>query len=525
MYSAEQTESNTSNVAATGITADALQYYNFGLLTDDGYITINPTKQLYYKRGLLSGMFRATYAFDDKYMLSATIRSDGASVLADGHQWHTYPAVSVGWNMKKEAFLANVGWLDNLKPRIGYGQTSNQSINPYETMGGLATNYYNFGEKNVSGYYVSTLPNTNLGWEYSTTWNFAVEFGVLSNRLTGTIEYYTQNTQDVLISQQLPTTSGTKGTYMVNMGETANSGFELSLNGSVLKNYNGWDWDIGFNLYANSNEILSLASGSTYDKGNGWFVGQPINVIYDYKKIGIWQTGEDPTPYEGSTGKVGMIKVEYTGGYNADGTPTRVIGQGTTLEDDDRQFLGSADPDFAGGFNTRVGYKGFELSLVGTFKSGGLLISSLHSQTSYKNLNNGRYGQISIDYWTPTNPTNAYPMPAGPESTNNPKYASTLAYFDASYCKISTITLAYNFKPEWLKKINVDRLRLYVMAQNPLIFASPYYTETGLDPQPNSGGRENQSVAENSVVPSRIYIVAYNTPATRNFLLGLNITF
>jgi TonB-linked SusC/RagA family outer membrane protein len=531
MYSAEQTKHNLSNIYAEGITNDALQYYNFGLLNDDGVITINPNNQIYYKRGLLSAMFRAQYAYDNKYMLTATYRSDGSSVLAEGHKWHAYPAVSAGWNMTNEEFMKDMDTIDHLKLRIGYGQTSNQSIDPYQTLGGLSTNYYNFGERNVSGYYVSTLPNYSLGWEYSSTWNYGVDFRLFDNRLTGTLEYYSQTTDDVLVAQNLPQSSGVTGSFMVNMGKTENKGFELSLNGDILRNCNGWSWNVGANLYMNKNKILSLASGQLYDKGNGWFVGQPIDVIYDFKKIGIWQLGEEDevVKYEGSTGQVGMIKVEYTGEYDANGDPVRKVGTGTTLEDDDRQILGSVEPDFQGGFNTQVSYKEFDLSLIGTFKSGGLLVSSLHSQTSYLNQNNGRRGQIKIDYWTPDNPTNAYPKPYGPEQNNHPIHTSTLAYFDASYVKISNITLGYNFKSEWLKKAGIDKLRLYVMAQNPFIFASPYYSETGLDPQPNSRNSSSdtftQSQPQNSVVAERINVVGYNTPATRNFLFGLNMSF
>jgi hypothetical protein len=138
-------------------------------------------------------------------------------------------------------------------------------------------------------------------------------------------------------------------------------------------------------------------------------------------------------------------------------------------------------------------------------------------------MNNGRRGQIKIDYWTENNPTNAYPRPGGPTEGDNPRFASTLAYFDASYVKINTITLGYNFRGSWMEKSNISRLRLYVTAQNPFIFASPYYSETGLDPQPNSRGNQNQ--ATGSIVPSRQNIVGYNTPSTRNYIVGLNLSF
>jgi TonB-linked SusC/RagA family outer membrane protein len=207
MYSKEQTESNTSSFGAEGVTADYLQYYNFGLLTDDGKITVDPNNQYYTKRGLTSQMFRASYAFDNRYMLTATVRRDGSSVLADGHEWHTYPAVSIGWNATNEQFMKPITWLSYLKPRVGYGQTSNQAISPYQTLGRLGTSYYNFGSSNVSGYSVSNLPNYNLGWEYSTTWNYGLDFGLFDNRITGTFEYYSQNTKDVLVAQNLPQSS------------------------------------------------------------------------------------------------------------------------------------------------------------------------------------------------------------------------------------------------------------------------------------------------------------------------------
>ena len=150
-----------------------------------------------------------------------------------------------------------------------------------------------------------------------------------------------------------------------------------------------------------------------------------------------------------------MIKVKYTGDYNADGSPTRKIGP------DDRQIM-SVEPDFQGGFNTRVAYKGFDLSVVGAFKSGGILISTLYSASGYLNLMTGRRGNVKVDYWTPENTDAKYPNPAGILSGDNPKYGSTLGYFDASYLKIRTISLGYNFDNiSWIKNAGIDRLRLY----------------------------------------------------------------
>ena len=186
--------------------------------------------------------------------------------------------------------MKSIRQINLLKLRVGYGETSNQSVAPYKTLGLLNTRPYNFGTTYSMGMYVSELPNPALGWEYSETWNVGLDFGILKNRLSGTIEYYLQNTKDVLLSVSLPSTSGV-GSYMANIGKTQNQGVELSLNGVILDNLNGWTWDAGINLYANRNKLVALASGQTKDETNWWFVGHPIDVIYDYEKIGLWQAG------------------------------------------------------------------------------------------------------------------------------------------------------------------------------------------------------------------------------------------
>lgn len=512
LYSAEETSYNKSEVSATGIPSDAFQFYNLGHATKD--VVVNPNNQGYYKSGLISWMGRVMYSYDDRYMLSVAFRSDASSRLAPGHQWHTYPAVSAGWNIRKESFMENVNWMDNLKVRVGYGQTSNQSVPSYKTLGLLGTRPYNFGNTNTVGYYVSELPNSALGWEYSETWNYGIDFSLFNNRLSGTAEYYVQNTKDLLLSVGLPATSGV-GSYMANVGKSQNKGFELSLNGTILDNLNGWTWDLGINLYANKNKLVSLASGQTRDENNWWFVGHPIDVIYDHERIGLWQEGDKYRDILEPGGNAGMIKVKYTGEYNADGTPVRQI------DPSDRQII-DVNPDFQGGFNTRVGYKGFDLSIVGAFKSGGTLISTLYSSAGYLNMLNGRRNNVKVDYWTPENTGAKYPKPGGIDSGDNPKYGSTLGYFDASYLKIRTITLGYDFRPDLTKKLGVSKLRVYATVQNPFVLFSPYHDESGMDPETNSYGDENQAV---SSYKQRLLIIGTNTPATRNYLLGLNVTF
>lgn len=517
MYSAEQNFYNSSYMSANNIPADNLQFYNIGqaAATD---ITVNPSYQNYTVWGLESLMGRVMYSYDDRYMISVTGRSDGSSRLAAGHQWHTYPAVSIGWNINKESFMKDLTWIDNLKLRAGYGQTSNQSVNPYSTLGSLTTSPYNFGSNYLTGYSVNSLPNSNLGWEYSSTYNFGLDFTLLKNRLSGTVEYYITDTKDLLQSVSLPSTTGV-GSYTANVGSTQNKGIELSLNGTILDNVNGWTWEAGVNIYKNVNKITSLASGATQDINNNWFVGQSINSVYDYKRIGLWNTTDADYKYINTLqpGQVaGTIKIQYTGTYNADGSPTRAIGS------DDRQVM-NLDPDFQGGFNTRVAYKGFDLSVVGGFQSGGILISTLYGSSSYLNLLTGRRGNVKVDYWTPTNTNARFPNPAGLLSGDNPIYGNTLGYFNASYLKIRTITLGYNFTQKWLKYAGIQKLRLYATVQNPLILFSAYHNMSGLDPETNSYGNQNQAVT--SQYNSRTLVVGTNTPSTHNYLMGINITF
>ena len=519
LYSAEQTTFERTYMSGQSIPAEYFQYYNIGAATHN--LAVDPSKQNYWQSGLMSWMGRIMYTYDNKYMISAAVRSDGSSRLAKGHQWHTYPAVSAGWNISRESFLKDVKWIDNIKLRVGYGETSNQSIDPYSTLGALSTRPYNFGSSNFNqGYYVASLPNKDLGWEYSSTWNFGVDFSFFSGRLSGTMEYYIQNTKDLLLSVSLPSTSGASS-YMANIGKTRNTGFEFSLNGVILDNKNGWTWDAGINFYFNRNELVALASGAKQDINNRWFVGHPIDVIYDYKKIGLWQEG-DPylLDYEPG-GNVGMIKVEYTGEYDENGKPVRQINT------DDRQIM-DMEPDLVGGFNTNVYYKGFDFSLIGAFQIGGTLISALHSNIGYLNSLDGRRGQIDVDYWTETNTDAKYPRPGGISSSNNPKYGSTLGYFDAGYLKVRAITLGYDFaRFKAVKDFGISKLRAYFTVQNPFVLFSPFTNECGLDPETNSITNDGITAVsmEGYTGAHTLPIVGYNTPATRNFLFGINLTF
>ena len=515
LYSSAQSTSWYSSMSGQDIPADAFQFYNIG--RSNVTPTVSPNGQSYNRSGLLSYMGRAMYSYNDKYYLTATFRSDASSVLAPGHQWHSYPAVNAAWNIKDD-LLKGIAVINSLKLRAGYGETSNQAINPYQTLGLLNTTPYNYGSTYATGMYVTQLPNPSLGWEFSKTFNYGIDFSLLKNRLNGTIEYYTQKTSNVLLSLGLPTTSGVSS-VMANIGSTQNKGIELSLNGVILDNYNGWTWEAGFNLYANKNKLTSLASGQPKDEYNQWFVGHGIDVIFDYKKIGLWSSKADSAAnyqniLEPGT-KVGLIKVLYTGPYDPTGKPTRQINA------EDRQVT-DMQPNFEGGFNTRVTYKSFDLTVTGSFRNGGILISTIYGGAGYLNNLNTRSGNnVKVDYWKQDGDNTFAPRPGG-AGGDNPKYGSTMGYFSASYLKVRTLSLGYNFTQPWMKKAGIERLRAYTTVESPFVFFSPYKKLSGMDPETNSRATENTAVAAG---PSRILTIGTNTPSTRNFLIGVNVTF
>lgn len=515
LYSAEQTTFEQTAMSGKSIPAEYFQYYNIGAATEN--ITVDPNNQRYTQSGLMSWMGRLMYSYDNKYMLSVAMRADGSSRLAEGHKWHQYPAVSAGWNISRESFMESLDWLSSLKLRVGYGETSNQSIDPYSTLGTLSSRPYNFGDTYATGYYVSKLPNDELGWEYSTTWNYGIDYSLFNGRVSGSFEFYSQKTKDLLLNVNLPSTAGVPS-YTGNIGETENKGFEFSVNGTIIEDMNGFSWDMGVNFYHNSNKLVALASGAEKDESNGWFVGHPIDVIYDYKKTGLWQKDDKYLDILEPGGNVGMIKVEYTGDYNADGTPTRAINA------DDRQIM-EMDPKLLGGFNTTLAYKGLDLTIIGAFQVGGKLISTIHSGNGYLNMLSGRRGQLDVDYWTEENTGAKYPKPGGATSGDNPKYASTMGYFDAGYMKVRAITLGYNLERlDAIKNLGIGKLRVYATVQNPFVLFSEYTKECGLDPETNTYSNNGGNMAV-TMGGHRVPVVGYNTPATRNFLFGLNITF
>ena len=466
----------------TGVPADFIQDYNWQQV-----FTVNPQGTtnggaVLDERGLIGYMARAIYSFDEKYLLTATVRTDGASVLAPGNQWVTYPAVSLGWNMDREKFLQNVSFVSGLKLRAGWGISSNQSIPTYQTLGTLGTSFYNYGSGTnigvnwVNGYTVGTAPNPTLTWEKTAGVNIGVDFALFNNRLSGSIEYFKTRTYDILLNKGLPPSTGLT-TQRTNIGETQTRGFEFSLSSTNVRSKSGFIWRTDFNAFFSREKITELQGGLKQDLGNGWFVGQPLSVIYDYKKVGIWQTNEAAQAAVYGVFP-GDIKLEDV---NKDNAITAL----------DRQIVGNFQPDLVAGLTNRFEYKNFDLNVVMFGRFGQQVVVTYLSAdggaAGYPFFLNSRVQQQKIDYWTPTNPTNDFPQPDA--GRDGQLYTSTLTYQDGSFIKLRTIDLGYTLPNSLLKKTGIQSLRVYVSAQNPFIIWSPLVKDgLGIDPEGNGTG-------------------------------------
>jgi TonB-linked SusC/RagA family outer membrane protein len=532
LYSAQKDHSQSSSFLGTGFPADYVQDANLNLAATVVADPNNPGS--FAERGLISYMGRVNYAFSDRYLLTATVRRDGSSVLSPGNQYFTYPAVGLGWNITNEDFMKGVNAVSNLKLRGGWGITSNQGVAPYSTLGLLSTSTYNFGQAapgEVSTYLVTSLANTHLHWEQTAQTNLGLDFGFLHNRISGTLDVYEQKTKDILLNETLPASNGASS-ITTNLGKTTGKGVEINLSTINIQNANGFTWSTDFNFYLNREKITALAPGQTSDIPDGWFVGHPLTVIYDVKKIGIWQTADSLSGrLQAQTSPAqlpGNIKVQDIAGPNASKPDGKI-------DANDRQIIGNFQPKWEGGFTSRMSYKNFDFNFVIFARMGmKVLVPYLTTDGSaqgYDFFMQSRINQLKVNYWTRNNPTNAFPRPDA--SLQSFPFASTLGYQDGSFIKMRSINLGYTVPSRAMNKAGITSLRIYVTALNPFIIYSPFVKDGfGPDPEGNGyGGGVASTNAGGSVGAggtngqSRQISVNANNPSTREFNIGLSLKF
>lgn len=531
LYSFQEDRSHSTTVSKDSIDEDFIQFYNLGQANASNNVKpiVSGSETTY---ALESYMGRVNYSYDDRFLATLTYRVDGSSRLAPGNKYKQYPAANLGWILTREKFMQQFKFVDLLKLRIGYGQTSNQSINPYASLGLVSPyNYngysspsvpggtirYNFGPTTiVTGYNLVNLPNPNLDWEYTKATNIGLDFGFLNNRISGSIEWYTTNTNKILFGITLPATSGVTGSFTTNIGEMENKGFEFSLSTINVRLHNGFTWATDLNLFANRNKLLKLTDGFSKNIASQLFIGEPLSAIYDFNKIGIWQTSE--AAQAASFGYLpGDIKFED------------VNGDGKIDANNDRKIIGSSQAKIQGGLTNRFTYKGFDFSFVMYARFGGLVVSQIHQPyAAYVNLSDGLRNTIKTDYWTPTNPSNEFPAAGFTvrqriAGTSAPLGESTLGYYDASFIKMRSINFGYTIDSKILSKLKLQSVRAYVSVQNPFVLYSPYMRKAGgVDPEATGTG--NQGIQNPGNLSNRALTIGLNTPPTRSINFGLNLT-
>lgn len=440
----------------------------------------NASTSGYSQSNLVSALARVNYSYDDKYYVTASYRADGSSKLADGHKWGGFASAALAWRISGESFMQDADWVNNLKLRASFGQSGNDNVSAYQTMGSLSgVKRYTFGSTEVVGYAPGNLRNFDLGWERTTEYNFGLDYGFFGDRINGSIEFYNRTTKDLIMNKTIPVTSG-YSSVKANVGTVRNTGIEFVLNTVNIKT-SDFVWRTQLNFSYNKNMIVDLQfkedltkygpafEGMEGDYTNLWVIGQPIDINYSLKTIGVWQLDE-ATEAAKYGNKPGQFK---PWDRTEDGTIT----------DADRFINGKRTPDFIGGMTNIFTYKGFDLSCQLSFQTGAVLKNQYLVSFAYEG-NAMNFNNLKYDYWTPENPTNEHPQPSNYGSFSNYrssiwgndeiKATSSHRLAKLDYLKVNYISLGYTFSKKTLEALKLGSLRAYATVQNPFVFCDKY---------------------------------------------------
>jgi len=372
--------------------------------------------------------------------------------LSKGHKWASFPSLALAWRLDQESFLRDLPWLSNLKLRLGYGISGNAAINAYATKGALQSATYTWGSTTETGYMPSDasartpnkMANQELSWERTTQYNLGIDFGFFQNRLGGSFDIYKTHTKDLLMAMTIPSLTGYTSTY-ANVGETSGWGIDFQLNAVPIKNRD-FEWNTTFTWSLDRSKIKALSNGNTEDTSNLWFVGEEIGVYYNYVYDGIWTTDEAETAASYGA-KPGQIRVKD---LNNDGV----------INAEDRAIVGKIRPRWTAGWQNTFTFHNFELSFF--------LYSRWKFTVPHGSLTlDGRYMMRKIDYWIPGVNENAEYYGPGTNGQAADTYSTSMGYQDGSFIKMRNISLGYNFKPNQLKSLGLNSLKIYVQAMNP----------------------------------------------------------
>lgn len=427
------------------------------------YMDFGDTEQDIWNGGLaeewslFSFFGSTTYSFQDKYMVTANLRADASSRFADDNQWGYFPSMSAGWMISEEAFAQNLDWLSELKLRASWGELGNQEIPNFA--------YLTLFRRDADRYLINRYGNPDLKWETTTQTNFGVDFGIMSNRLFGSFDYFKKETSDILLPISLPQFVGDVSPTFLNAGEVTNSGFEFGL---TYRNYdNQFKYKISGNIASLNNEVNSLHPNLPYIDGmvTRTQSGEALNSYYGFVQEGIYQNAQEVTEHLSGTAnppqQPGDIKFRD---LNGDGR----------INDSDRDFIGNPNPKLSYGLNMSFNYTKFDFNILFQGVSGVDRYNDLKKIIDY-DTRPFNYTDRVLNSWDGEGSTNSIPRVSF--SDNGSSRISDIYVEDASYLRLKNAELGYTLNLP--QSLGIENLRLYVSGQN--IFTITDYT--GLDPE------------------------------------------
>lgn len=454
-FSASKSESEGSTLQGLGIDP-TMKFHHINSAT-----TFGPESSWASASTLASFFSRLTYGYDDRYLLTVTMRADGSSKFAPGHKWGFFPSAAFAWRASEEDFLKGSD-VNNLKLRLSIGRLGNQNIGDYAFMAqagqGDSFDNYVFGGQRTIGAQYTSIANTNLTWERSNQLDFGIDFGLFKNRISGTLEFYYKRSDHLLFTVNLPKESGYI-TTMTNVGVLDNKGVEFTLN-TINVNTQFFQWTTNFNFTYNRNEIVQLYDGKM-DIDKSLFVGHSLGEIYILHSQGIWQLDE-----AGEAARYGAIpgdrKIED---LDVDGN-----GPDGVINGDDRKFFGQSTPTMYGGMtntftlgNESMGY--LDLTVFMNYAAGYWVNNGL---LRYQNAYNV-WGNMGVDYyknyWTMDRPSNKYPAPHIGATYSNGD-GTDANYQRGDYLRLKNLELGYSLPNRLMDKINITSLRFSISVQN-----------------------------------------------------------
>ncbi|WP_090996742.1 TonB-dependent receptor [Pedobacter insulae] len=443
------------SAGGTGFLSDNFESYDLGAAANP-----NVPGSSYIKSVLLSYLGRVNYSYDNKYLATVSLRRDGSSRYSEGSKWGYFPSAALAWRVSNEEFLKGNELISDLKLRTSFGVTGSQAINPYSTLNQLSAGRTIFNDAPYTTFAPGTVLASDLKWETTEQLDFGIDIGLLKNRFLLTADYYIKNTRDLLSNVILPSSLGYTSTIQ-NVGQIKNTGLELGLESNILKG--AFNWDLNANIAFNRNKVIKLSKGDELlrDRVNLVVINDVTSILTEGKPVGtFWGYLEEG--YD-ATGKIIFKDLDGDG----------------TISQNDKTYIGNANPDFIYGLNSTMTFKNFELNLF--FQ--GLQGNDIFNASSITNTLDYGFGlnmtqDVFDNRWTPQNAANAkYPKVSNATAVR----VSDRLIEDGSYLRLKNVMLAYNLPKSILKTNWISKLTLYASGQN--LFTSTNYS--WWDPETN----------------------------------------